>query len=217
MKTRLIFIFIFSFCLSFAQEKQDSIAPKWKYEPNFMVGVDVLNGSLAMFSDRKLLQGFVSTKIKKNIHAVADLGFEKNIYIKNGYNASANGVFAKLGAFYMLSMDTENPLNGFYCGGKLAASFYSQEYKGIPVRGYAGSDQSIAFAASSQSSYWMEATAGARIQLFKSNFYIDVNAQPRYLLYTTKQEEIVPMIIPGFGKSSTKFNLGFVWCLAFQF
>ena len=26
-----------------------------------------------------------------------------------------------------------------------------------------------------------------------------------------------PMIVPGFGKSSTKFNVGFSWNLAYQF
>jgi hypothetical protein len=44
-----------------------------------------------------------------------------------------------------------------------------------------------------------------------------VNAQPRFLFYSTKQEEMKPMIVPGFGKSSTKFNVGFSWNLAYQF
>ncbi len=68
-----------------------------------------------------------------------------------------------------------------------------------------------------QSAYWLEGFAGARVQLFKSNLYVDVNAQPRFLLYSTKQEEMKPMIVPGFGKSSTKFNVGFSWNLAYQF
>jgi hypothetical protein len=38
----------------------------------------------------------------------------------------------------MLSMDTENPDNGFYAGAKMAASFYSQEYKKVPIRGFGG-------------------------------------------------------------------------------
>lgn len=182
-----------------------------------MVGFDVLNGGIAAFSDRKLLQAFVSSKIKNNIHAVADVGFEKNIYQKNGYDASVGGPFLKLGGFYMLANDKENELNGFYAGGKLAASFYNQEYKAVPVRGFGGSDTSVAFPASSQSSYWIEATVGGRVQLFDSAFYIDVNMQPKYLAFSTKQEEIKPMIVPGFGKSSAKFNMGFSWNIAYKF
>lgn len=205
------------FLIAFAQKEQDSLKAKWKYEPNFMVGFDVLNAGIGVFSDRKLFQGFVSSRISKNIHAVADLGFEKNIYQKNGYDATVDGPFLKLGAFYMLAIDKENPLNGFYAGGKLAGSFYNQEYKAVPVRGYGGSETSVAFPASSQSSYWIEATVGGRVQLFDSPFYIDVTAQPRYLLFSTTQDDIKPMIVPGFGKSSAKFNVGFSWNINYYF
>ena len=219
MNPRLIFtcFFSFLFSLAFAQKKQDSLKVKWKYEPNFMMGFDVLNGGIAAFSDRKLFQGFVSSKVKNNFHAVADLGFEKNIYQKNGYDTSVNGPFLKLGAFYMLANDKENELNGFYAGGKIGASFYNQEYKAVPVRGFGGSETSIAFPASSQSSYWIEANVGGRVQLFETPFYIDVNIQPRYLVYSTTQDDIKPMIVPGFGKSSAKFNMGFSWNIAYHF
>lgn len=219
MNPRLIFSFFFSlfFLNSFAQKEQDSIKTKWKYQPNFMVGVDVLNAGIGIFSDRKLFQGFVSSRISEHVHAVAEAGFEKNIYQKNGYDASVDGPFLKLGAFYMLANDKENPLNGFYAGGKLAGSFYNQEYKAVPVRGYGGSETSVAFPASSQSSYWIEATVGGRVQLFDSPFYIDVTAQPRYLLFSTTQDDIKPMIVPGFGKSSAKFNVGFSWNIAYSF
>lgn len=216
MKTKLTFILFFSLSFFFAQEK-DSIKPKYKYEPNLAIGVDVLNAAMSAFSDRKLFQAHVSTKVRKNINAVLDVGYDKNIYQKGGYDASANGIFAKLGGFYMLSMDHEDKDSGFYAGGKLGASFYAQEYKSVPIRAFGGADQYLQLPASKQSSYWVEAMVGARVQLFKSNFYVDVNAQPRYLAYTSKQEEMQPMIIPGFGKSSSKFNVGFSWNIVYQF
>ena len=220
MKTKPICILFFSilsiFCFG---QKKDSISlkSKWKYQTNFMVGFDVLNAGLSPFTDKKLFPGFVSTRLNKNIHAIVDAGFEKNKYQKNGYDASASGAFVKLGSFYMLVTDGENDFNGFYAGGKLGASFYHQEYQKIPIRGYAGNNASVAFSSSTQSSYWLEANVGGRVQLFKSNFYIDINAQPRYLLFSTKQEDIQPMIVPGFGKSSNKFNLGISWHLAYKF
>ena len=145
MNPRLIFSFFFSlvFVFNFAQKEQDSVKTPWKYEPNFMVGIDVLNAGVGAFSDRKLFQGFISSKVKNNIHAVAELGFEKNIYQKNGYDVLADGPFLKLGAFYMLATDKENVLNGFYAGGKLAASFYNEEFKAVPVRGFGGSETSV--------------------------------------------------------------------------
>lgn len=218
MKTRRIFFFFFSLlCFSGFAQKQDSVQTKWKNQPNFLVGFDVVNAGIGVFTDRKLFQGFVSSRIKNNIHAVADAGFERNVYRKNGYDATVNGPFIRLGAFYMLADDRENLLNGFYGGGKLAASFYTQNYSTVPVRGYGGSEVSVGFPASTQSSYWVEGTVGGRVQLFESPFYIDVNIQPKFLLFSTKQEDIRPMIVPGFGKSSGKFNIGFAWNIAYHF
>lgn len=219
MKAKRIFTFFFSFLfmMTFAQKEQDSLKVKWKYEPNFLAGFDVLNAGVGAFSDRKLFQGFVSSHIKGNWYAIADAGFEKNIYQKNGYDASVSGPFLKLGTLYMLAHDQENPMNGFFVGGKIAGSFYNQEYKAVPIRGYGGSDASQAFPASNQSSYWMEANIGGRVQLFDSPFYIEATVQPKYLLFSTKQDEIKPMIVPGFGKSSAKFNMGFSWNIAYSF
>ncbi|WP_089795741.1 DUF6048 family protein [Chryseobacterium wanjuense] len=219
MKTRLIFTFFFSVIslLSFAQENKEAKKEKWKYKPNFMVGFDVLNTGVSFFSDRKLYQGFISSKVKDNIHGIIEAGFESNVYNKNSYDAKVNGPFLKLGAFYMLARDPENEFNGFFAGGKIGGSFYTQEYMAVPVRGYGGSNSSIAFPSSTQSSYWLEGTIGGRVQLFESDFYIDVNLQPRYLVFTTKQDDIQPMIVPGFGRSSSKFNMGFAWNIAYKF
>lgn len=220
MKTRLIYTLFLSLCslLSFAQnKKEEAEKEKWKYKPNFMVGADALNLGVSFFSDRMLYQGFISSQINRNVHAVIDVGFEKNIYQKNGYDAKVNGPFLKLGAFYMLAKDAENEFNGFYAGGKVAGSFYSQEYMSVPVRGYGGSNASVSYPSSTQSSYWIEGTIGGRVQLFESNFYIDVNLQPKYMVFTTKQDDIQPMIVPGFGRSSSKFNMGFAWNLAYKF
>lgn len=219
MKTKLIFTFFFSVIslLSFAQEDDKAKKDTWKYEPNFMVGFDVLNAGSSFFSDRMLYQGFISSKVKGDMHGIIEAGFEYNVYQKNSYDAKVNGPFLKLGVFYMLAKDPENEFNGFFAGGKLAGSFYTQEYFAVPVRGFAGSSSSVSFPSSSQSSYWIEATLGGRVQLFDSNFYIDVNLQPKYLAYTTKQDDIQPMIIPGFGKSSSKFGFGFAWNIAYKF
>lgn len=220
MKKRPIYILIFSILSifnAFGQEKEESVKVKWKYEPNFMVGVDVLNAGVAFFSDRQLFQGFISSKVKDNLHGVIEAGFEKNIYQNNGYDAKVNGPFMKIGAFYMLARDRENDFNGFYGGGKIGGSFYNQEYMAIPVRGFGGNSSSVSMPSSSQSSFWLEANLGGRVQLFETNFYIDVNMQPRYLVYTTKQDEVVPMIVPGFGRSSSKFNMGFAWNIAYKF
>lgn len=219
MKKKQIFILFFSFIslFVFSQETDKEAEKSWKYQPNFLVGWDILNTGASFFSDKQLFQGFISSRIKDNFHGVVDAGFEKNIYDKNGYDATVNGPFVRLGVLYMLAKDRENDFNGFYGGGKLAGSLYKQEYKAIPIRGYGGNTSSVAMPSSSQSSFWIEGNLGGRVQLFESPFYIDVNVQPKYLLVTSKQDEVMPMIIPGFGKSSSKFNMGFSWNISYMF
>lgn len=219
MKTKRIFTFFFSilFVLNFAQNQDETKTEKWDYQPNFVVGFDLLNLGISFFGDRKLYQGFISTKVRKNLHLSADLGYDRNIYQKNAYDAKAKGPFVKLGGFTMMAKDYENDFNGFYLGGKVAASFFEQEYHAIPVRGFGGNSSSVALPATNQSAYWLEGVAGGRVQLFETNFYIDANIQPRYLLFHTKQNDVEPMIVPGFGRSSTNFSIGFSWNLAYRF
>lgn len=204
-------------------EKQESQPQKTEAKhqsvrfSHWLVGADVLNASLAIFSDRKLFQGILSTPFNQEIMLMAEAGFEKNHYDKLGYLADASGVFAKAGAAYTLLQDGTHPDNRFYAGMKLAASFYKQEYAAVPVKGAQGLSATFALPASSQSSYWAEMVLGGRIELFDTNFFLDANVQPRYLVYTTKQEALYPMLVPGFGRSSGKFNLGFYWGVAYLF
>lgn len=182
-----------------------------------MIGVDVLNAGISFFSDRKVYQGFLSANLKKDIYGIVELGYESNVYDKNGYDAEAKGLFAKVGGYYMLMKDNENPLNGFYAGPKIGGSFYQQTYDRIPVRGSEGGDSFVSLETSNQTSLWLEGHIGGKVQLFQSPFFIDLSVQPRYLVYTTKQDSVVPMIVPGFGKSSSKFNVGFAWNIALLF
>ncbi|WKS96093.1 DUF6048 family protein [Riemerella columbina] len=219
MKTKRLFTLFFSLALFgfYAAQQIDSTKAHWRYQPNFMVGIDVLGAGVSAFSEQKKVQFFISSTIKKRLNAVIEGGFAKLHYDKNAYLADAKGYFGKLGAFYMMSIDHENPKNGFYAGGKLAGSFYQQEYFSVPTKGAEGQVYSTAFPQSGQSSYWVEALLGGRVALFNTSFFIDVNVQPRYLFYTTKQDELFPMIVPGFGKSSTRFNMGVSWSLAYAF
>jgi hypothetical protein len=65
--------------VAFAQEKKEDHKKEWHYKPNFMVGFDLLNTGASFFSDRKLYQGFISSRIKDKVHGVIDAGFDSNV------------------------------------------------------------------------------------------------------------------------------------------
>lgn len=236
MKTIRICLLFFSFLgvLLFAQQKKtpqaDSVIQKikpgfffkkWfktdkKYQ-KIIVGVDVLHLGLMPFSNQKTLSGYASFSLNKNRHLVADAGFESNRFDENQYHVLAEGLFFKFGTYYMLFFEENKPLNGFYIGAKLGTSVYKQTYNAIPIRGYKGNDASTFLPSSNQNANWIEFPIGARVQVFQTAFYLDIQAQPRFILFQTKQEGVQPMIIPGFGQSSSNSNLGFMWAIAFRF
>ena len=217
MKIKLIFTLfsILSIVPLLGQQKDSLKVDKSKRE--VLIGFDILNAGSSFFSDRKMYQGYITTKIKSKIFASVDFGYDQNNYDKNGYDVDVTGFFAKIGGSYMLIEDPENKLNGFYIGPKVGASFYQQEYFKVPIRGHEAGDYYVSYPQSSQTSVWIEAVIGGRIQLFDSNFFIDVQVQPRYLLLGSKQDDLEPMVIPGFGKASSGFNMGFAWNIAYKF
>jgi len=205
----ILFFSIFSLNI-FAQTKKSKF--------NFMLGFDALHLGLAEFTDQKMFQIFASSEFKPKKHFVLETGYEKNKYNKNAYDISAEGNFIRAGILYMFNTDFNDPQNGFYFGGKLATSFYKQKIKSIPIKGASGiSNSNVSFPVSSQNAYWLEGAIGGRVRVIKTNFFIDAQIQPKYLLVRTRQENIIPMVIPGFGTDSGAFKLGFMWSIAYLF
>ena len=58
-------------CLLAQSIKPDSSASKRA----FILGFDVMNASISVFSDNKLYQGYISTQLKKHTDIVVDLGY----------------------------------------------------------------------------------------------------------------------------------------------
>ena len=87
----------------------------------------------------------------------------------------------------MLSMDTENPDNGFYAGAKWQQVFTIKSTKKFPFVVLVAATN-ILLSIGESICLLVRRFCRARVQLFKSNLYVDVNAQPRFLFYSTKQE-----------------------------
>jgi len=183
-----------------------------------MIGFDALNLGLAKFTDQKMFQAFVSSEIKPKTHLLLDVGHEKNRYDKNAYHVLAEGNFIRTGILYMFNTEPSDIQNGFYVGGKFSASFYSQYIESIPIKGSIGVRNSeTQFPVSSQSAYWLEIALGGRVRVLKTKFFVDAQIQPKYLFVSTKQENIVPMVIPGFGTDAGALKFGFMWSIAYLF
>lgn len=196
---------------------QDSIeVSKYPKAGKLFVGGDLFQPVLSAFTPRKGFQGVVSYRVYRKWNAVAEVGFEKNEFDKLDWKVNADGIYMRLGFNWFISQDYQNPPNGFYLGARFGYSLYNQEIKQYPIR--LSSNQVDEFGSlprASVNSYWAEIVGGARIQLWKK-FYADVSVRPEFFIGGKKQNEIDPLVIPGFGKYSGSMNIGVFWGLTYE-
>jgi len=198
------------------QAVTDSILTKQKKAGNLFLGVDLFNPAMSFFTDKQGGIVMASYKIHKKWNAVAEVGFEKNIYDDLGWNIDVDGMYFKLGFNWFISQDYEDASNGFYTGMRFAYAMYSQTVNQYPIRLSTNQiDEYGSLPKANVSAYWVEIVGGGRIQLF-SNFYADVSIRPEIYVGSKKQEGLDPLVIPGYGKDIGPINFSVFWGLTYK-
>lgn len=194
----------------------DSIFNPQKRAGNLFVGVDLFNPALSFFTDKQGGQAMVSYKVFKKWNAVAEVGFEKNIYDELDWNIDINGLFFKLGFNWFISQDYEDASNGFYTGARFAYASYKQTVNQYPIRVSGNQvDEYGSLPSANVSAYWFEIVGGARVRLI-GNFYADVSVRPEIYVGSKKQEGLDPLVIPGYGKDIGPINFSAFWGITYK-
>jgi len=194
----------------------DSLVRKQKRAGNLFVGVDLFNPAMSFFTDKQGGVAMVSYKIHKKWNAVAEVGFEKNIYDDLDWNIDVNGMYFKLGFNWFVSQDYQDASNGFYTGMRFAYAMYDQTVNQYPIRLSTNQiDEYGSLPKANVSAYWVEIVGGGRIQLL-SNFYADVSVRPEIYVGSKKQEGLDPLVIPGYGKDIGPINFCVFWGLTYK-
>lgn len=211
MKLLLICSFIISPLWLWAQ--QDSLQKVEK--PGILVGVDIFNPVLSVFSEKKGAEAMVSVPIKKKWHAVAEVGFEKNQFENSVWDVDVKGVYARLGANWFISNDIKNPNMGYYLGGRFAFSPYQETVNKYLIQGTDVDNLQGSIPQHNASTFWMEPIAGGRVQIAKTNFYVDASVKLKIKLFDSNAYDLTPLVIPGFGTNENGLNFGVNWSLAY--
>lgn len=201
--------------LKSSTEKLDSIKPKSK-QGNLFIAGDLFSPVLGSFSDKKGWQAMLTYRVYKKWHLVAEYGREKNHYDELDWDINVDGNVYKFGFNWFISQDYENPSNGFYTGFRFALSQYKQTINAYPIRD--SHNQVIQFASmptADVSAYWVEILAGARVKLIH-NFYADFSVRPEIYVGSKKQENLDPLVIPGYGRDVGPINFSIFWGLSYK-
>lgn len=193
----------------------DSIPAK-KYHDIF-IGVDLFNPIVSAFTDKKGASAFLSYQLNNKWHLVAEVGYEKNNFNEINWNVDVDGIFGKIGGNWFVTQDLENQSNGIYIGGRVAYAQYSQTVNSYPIRDL---QSNVVVGSGSRpkvnvSSFWVEAVVGGRVEIFK-NFYGELSLHPSIYLGGKKDDNIDPLVIPGYGKTKGPFNLPVFWGISYK-
>lgn len=188
----------------------------YKKAGNLFVGVDLFNPVMSAFTNKQGGQAMISYRVYKKWNAVAEIGYEKNLYDQLDWNVDVNGIYAKLGFNWFVSQDYQDASNGFFTGMRFAYAAYQQTINEYPIRTSGNQvDQIGSLPTANVSTYWVEIVGGARVKLL-SNFYADVSIRPEIYLGSSKQEDIDPLVIPGYGKDNGPINFSIFWGLTYK-
>ncbi|MCB9201920.1 MAG: hypothetical protein H6604_02565 [Flavobacteriales bacterium] len=219
MKVLLIFLFSISTFLS--GQTQDSISVKnskpIKFTNSIFVGVDLFGAGKSFFTDNKKYSAMLTTRVYKNLHLAFEVGNQSGIYDDLDWKMKGEGMFYKVGVNYFLTKRAKNKHDGFYIGGKFAYSNFNQTIEQYPIR---YSYQSASFGSISKENtyaFWLEFSAGARVQIGNSNFYLLSELQPKIVLSANNQNDIESLFIPGLGKNSSAINFDLFTGIAYKF
>lgn len=224
MNPQRIYILLISVLLGIhihSQTKSKNSSSISKPEHQLFIGIDLLNPVAGCFADKKNYSSFIAYKIKNRWLAVAELGYEKNIYNKNNWNINAKGIYGEIGINYILTNNYEKSGEGFYIGARLSYSPFKQKVKKYPLRGMnsKGKIEIIgegSLPEANVSSGWLEAITGAKVQIGNSPFYIDFMVRPKFLIYSSKQKNIDNLVIPGYGKDRGIVNISLFWGVSYK-
>ena len=226
MKPILIYSFSF-FLLSFfvfgqekEVEKKDSLVKKpLRKQSSIFVGADLFLPSLSFVSERKGFRGFIQYQYNERTSLILEGGHETNVFNKINWLVNVNGEYLSAGINHFFLVDKEeNSFNGFYVGTRIANAFYRQEIKKYPIYGINTGDLAGvgSIAKDSEMSVWMEGVFGGRVDIIRRKLYTDISFRPRFHIYSTKKENIKPLIIPGFGTNINNLNFDIQLALVYQ-
>lgn len=238
MKVKHICIFIISFFIIGLQAqdrrkvlsdsvivKKDTISIELDtvyYDRNLVIGVDLMSPMQHIWDDSFGAEIMLSTRVYRKFHAVVELGYQQDSYKKVDWDVDVKGMYAKVGTNWSFKESFQQTNDFFYVGGRIGWSMYQQDVNQYKLT-YRNPDGTLntqkvttGLPSTNLSAAFLEAVVGARVELWNTNVFLDTSLRPKVLVYTQKQDDIEPMVIPGFGKNMNRGNLWINVSLAYN-
>ncbi len=187
------------------------------YTPSVRFGVDVSGFARQMVEPETFsLEASIDAEWRNNHFAVLEAGMLSVDMEKETHRYQANGYFLRIGHdFNILGRKSENPNDLVLLSVRYGFSSISHEAPFVEIHDpYWGSYHT--FLPSEQyRAHWLEAGVGLKTELWR-NIFIGWSLRGRLLLTTTRNTEMEPYFIGGFGKSNGPASLSLLYHFSYR-
>lgn len=209
------FVLVFSFFVSFTQEKKtDSIATKPE-SYGLRIGTDV--SKLIKSITDKDYKGFEFSgdfKISKKRFLAAEIGFENKTTNDTQLNFTTKGGFLKLGFDYNGYENWLDMKNMIHIGMRYGVSTFNQQLNNYKIYNTTSYFPNSNFNEnptdySGLTAQWIEVVTGVKAEVL-TNIYVGFNFRFNYLISNQKPDNFDNLFIPGYNRTyDGKFGVGF--------
>jgi hypothetical protein len=181
------------------RERTDTF-PRIKSDPFIRLGFDVsaLGRQLAEKEVRQF-EFSLDTEMWYNWFTIIEGGFMNVAAEREGFSYSANGFFTRVGADYNLLKRPDTKQNDqVLIGVRYAYSLTRHEAPFYFIPDAYWGDYDGVLNKSNYNVHWLEFNGGVRTEVFK-NLFLGWSIKARVRLYSSRDPELNPYYIPGFG------------------
>lgn len=176
-----------------------------KHFQYYRVGLDVSKIVRSVFTDEYSAYEFLFESVwKKNMHYLIETGFATSNTSNDNISFKASSTFIRLGFDkYFFGSLYEGDMDNAFVGLRLGGAYNKRQEATATLWDPYYGNTLLTKPASSQLVYWIELTAGIRIELAK-NIFAGWNVRGKTFINPKKIEELSPNYLAGYGPAKNK-------------
>ncbi|MGD2035067.1 MAG: DUF6048 family protein [Bacteroidales bacterium] len=182
------------------------------------IGFDLSRLTLYYFEPERTAYEFsLDYEIKRNFYPVIEFGLQNIKLEKPIYNYYSDGYYARFGLDYNFQKGlAADQYEMVFFGFRYGFSGQNHSADNITIADdYWGDFTVTSVPETKLYGHWIELTGGIRAELFR-NIFIGWSVRGKLLLYKTRDREIDPYYIHGFGKGDKRVSLGFTYSIFYR-
>ena len=155
-------------------------------------------------------------EINPKLYPVAELGRLETNRKEETHHYQSSGYYGKIGFDRnFLAPQPNSRYDMLYAGFRLGGSTLSHQANNIVISDDYWGDYTASIASHNMKSFWAEAVAGVKTEVFK-NIFMGWSVRGQLMLFRKNNAEMKPWLIPGYGKGGSDTSIFITYTLSYR-